>query len=181
MTNEIETVKDEVKLQRALSVLTHQVEEGLTVREACRACNVPERTFYRWIAEGLLTDHLAECRMGRAKAAATMAAEAIPDIMQYMINIASGTKVARGANPIAAAQLVFSAAGVKSEMAPSSSQAHETPTILAFMPQLVTFKVEHGSPATEDGTLIIEGQAVDLGSVDEDSPAQEPEDQADPE
>jgi hypothetical protein len=175
MNDEITAVKDEVKIQRALAVLAHQVAEGSTIREACVACDVKERTFYRWISEGLLANHLAECREGRSKAAATMAAEAIPDIMGYMIEIASGKNVVRGANPIAAAQLVFTAAGVKTEMAPVSQPEIDTPTILAFMPQLVTFKVEHGSPVTEDGTLIIEGSAVDLGPVDKDPPVPEPE------
>ena len=166
-TDAVDAVKDEVRLQRALAVLACQIEEGSTIHDACKACNVPERTFYRWVAEGVLEVHLAECREGRAKAAATMAAEAIPDIMRYMIRIASGVQAVRGANPIAAAQLVFNAAGVKSEMAPTTPPSADTPTILAFMPQLVTFKVEHGSPVAEDGTLIIEGQAVDMGPVDE--------------
>lgn len=167
MVEKVEAVKDEVRLQRALAVHLRQVEEGLTIREACQACNVPERTFYRWVAGGVLDGYLAECREGRSMAAATMAAEAIPDIMRYMIGIASGTEVVRGANPIAAAQLVFGAAGVKAEMAPPAAPDSKSPTILTFMPQLVTFRVEHGSPVTEDGTLIIEGESIDLGPVED--------------
>ena len=63
----VKQYQDEVRVRRALDVMDYQVQRGCSVQEACEACNVAKRTFYRWLNEGVLVDHVAGCleRAGR--------------------------------------------------------------------------------------------------------------------
>lgn len=160
MTDAIVEVTDEIRLQRALTVMAHRIAHGSTIKAACEACNVPERTFYDWVEQGVLGDYLAQCQEARATVASTIAAEVVPDVMQYMIAIATGAKVVRGANPIAAAQFVFAAAGVKEPVA-SAAELPGGPTVLQFLPQMVTFNVIQGIPAVLSAN-VIEGEAEEV-------------------
>ena len=82
--------------------------------------------------------------------------------MCYMIEIATGRKVVRGANPIAAARFVYSAAGLRDHA--SRSQSAGKTNVLAFLPELVTFNVVQGTPAVDSkGRMeIIDGEVEDL-------------------
>lgn len=157
-----EQLKDEVRVRRALAVIDHQVTHGGSIRDACEACNVPERSFFRWVNQGVLANHLAECRESRSKVASMMAAEALTDVMHYMIEIATGRKVVRGANPIAAARFVYSAAGLRDRTSPPKPSGKTN--VLAFLPELVTFNVVQGTLAVDsEGRMeIIDGEVEDL-------------------
>lgn len=158
----IEELKEEVRVRRVLAVLDYLVEHGCSISEACEACNVPVRSFFRWVEQGILTDYLAECRESRRQVASVIAAEAIPDVMHYMIEIATGRKVVRGANPVAAARFVSDAMGFK-EPTSAAEVGSGRPAVLALLPEMVTFRVEHGVPAVDsDGYMIIEGEAEEI-------------------
>ena len=158
----MEQLKDEVRVRRALAVMEHQVTHGGSIRDACEVCNVPERTFFRWVNQGVLGDYLTGCRESRVEVASAMAAEALPDVMCYMIEIATGRKVMRGANPIAATRFVYSAAVLRDHA--SRSQSAGKTNVLAFLPELVTFNVVQGTPAVDSkGRMeIIDGEVEDL-------------------
>jgi len=161
----LEAVSDEVKLQRALRVIECQVAQGMTARDACEACDVPERTYYRWLSEGVLNSWLAECQAGRSKAAEAMAAESLPEIMQYMIGIATGKTTRRGANPIAAAEFVWAKQGKR-----AGGRGSVRP--LAFVPQFIMLNVSGGAVVAgvpEDGE-IIDGECVEVSSDGESTP-----------
>ena len=147
-----------VRFRRTLAVMRYQVENGASVQEACKACNVPERTFYRWISEGTLDDYLAECSEGWSKAVAAQALEAVGAIMMYMIEIASGAKVVRGANPIAAAKFVFKFAGLEPYTRTPKSDGNTD--VLLGMPKQVQFLVVDGSPVLDKHgrVMIIDGE-----------------------
>lgn len=162
METGIELVNEEIRAQRALAVMQHRVLLGSTIREACHACNVPESTFYDWAASGVLSEYLADCREGRSKVASTIAAEAVPDIMHYMVKIAKGEEKRKNVSPVAAAQFVFSVAGVKKSAASTAEVKPGTPAVLAFIPQMVTFRIEHGVPVSGAPIEIIEGEAEEI-------------------
>ena len=162
METGIELINEEIRAQRALAVMEHRVTSGSTIREACLACNVPESTFYDWAASGVLTEYLMDCREGRSKVASTIAAEAIPDILQYMVKIATGQEKRKTVNPVAAAQFVFSVAGVKKGLTSAAEPRSGPPAVLAFIPQMVTFRIEHGVPVSGADIEIIEGEAEEI-------------------
>jgi hypothetical protein len=149
---DLELYNDEVRLQQALQVMQYQVEHNCTIREACAEIGVAERTFYRWLNEGVLTDTIEIMRESRSKALRGMATGAMPDILQYMIELASGHKTVRGASPVAAAKFVLEIAkifaGEKDESA--------TPTITVFLPEFSRFKVEAGVPEVLEGEVVEE-------------------------
>jgi len=151
----IETINDEVRFQRAIRVLQHRITHGSTIRAACQACGVPERTFYDWVRQGVLDDYVAECKAARSETARAMAAEALPDVMRFMIDIATGKRTVRGANPIAAAQFVYAAAGG----AETGKADKEAPPAFAFMPQTAVFNIAVGSAGPSP--VVLEGEVVD--------------------
>ena len=149
---DLEVYNDEVRLQQALEVMQYQVEHNCSVREACKEVGVAERTFYRWLNDGVLTDTIEIMRESRAKALRGMATGAMPDILQNMIELATGKKEVRGASPVAAAKFVLEIAkifaGEKDESA--------TPTINVFLPEFSRFKVEAGAPQILEGEIVEE-------------------------
>jgi len=136
----LEEVTQEIKVQRCLAVVEHQVRNNSSVAAACRATGVPKRSFYRWIGEGVLTDYLAKCKESRTKTIRTMAAEAMPDVMRYMIALATGQETVRGASPIAAAEFVVKAGGLRL----SDERERSAQTNIVFLPQMATFHVKEG-------------------------------------
>lgn len=139
---------DEVRVRRALAVLDYQVEHGASIQEACEACNVPHRTFNRWVKDGLLAEYLDACREGRLKVLRLTALNAVESVMRYMIKIATGEKIVRGANPIAAAKFVFEMAG----LGPATERPQPPSTVanvLVGMPQQVVFNIKDGMPVTD--------------------------------
>ena len=112
-TTALELYQDEVRFQRALAVIEHQVTHGSSTRKACEACNVPVSTFYKWLQDGVLTEYLTDARRGRAELTSAVANEAAPDVLRYMIALATGKTQVRGANPVAAAKLVLEIAAGK--------------------------------------------------------------------
>ncbi|NIV32715.1 MAG: hypothetical protein GWN58_25705 [Anaerolineae bacterium] len=167
----MELVKDETRFRRTLAVIEHHVKTGDPINASCEACNLPVSTFYKYIADGVLDDYLGDCRKSRSETAAAMAAEAIPDITRYLVRVATGQVRVRGANPIAAAQLVLNIAGVK----PGRESAADRAGVgtMTFMPQLVQFQFVQGMPAQdEEGRFqVIDGEAREVLPADEDPPA----------
>ena len=145
-------------MRRALAVMDYQVQRGCSVQEACEACNVAERTFYRWLNEGVLVDHLAGCQEGREKMVVAMALHALEGIMKYMVKIASGAKAVRGANRIAAAKFVYKMAGFEAGTSPTT--VHSQTNVLVGLPEMVRFEIANGSSMLNDqGRLkIIDGE-----------------------
>ena len=161
----LEEITTEVKLQRAMAVVEHQVKHGTSVEAACRACGVSRTSFYRWVGEGVLTDYLAECRNSRMRTVQAMAAEALPDVMQHMIRLATGQESVRGASPIAAAEFVAKAGGLR---VGGEKEGHRQ-TNIVFLPQMETFHVaEGGLVRNDEGQIeIIEGEVEELPPGDE--------------
>lgn len=157
--DQIEKLNAEVTFQRALAVVEHQVEHGSKVQEACAAVGVPRATFYKWVRQGVLADYLAEARSSRSEVAHTMAAGRLPDIMGYMIDIATGKTKLRGASPIAAAKFVWDVVGAGVAQ-PDDEVEEATPVSLMFVPEMVVFNVTGGAPRIgDDGSMeIIEGE-----------------------
>jgi hypothetical protein len=157
--NQLAAYHDEVRLRRVLAVIEHQVKNGSTVPEACEACSVSERSFYRWIGDGILADYLADCQKSRSGAATALAAESVPDVMNYMISIATGKTQARGANPIAAAQLIFRIAGLQG--GDSAGDKGKAPNVLAFLPQMMTLNIVQ-SPNVHGQGEIVDAEVEEL-------------------
>ena len=157
--DQIQQLNSEVVFQRALAVVEHQVENGSTVTEACEAMDVPRAMFYKWVKQGVLADYLAEARKSRSEVAHTMAAGKLPDVMGYMIQIATGKVKLRGASPIAAAKFVWDVVGAGVAQ-PDSEVEEAAPISLTFVPQMVVFNVTGGAPRmADDGSMeIIEGE-----------------------
>ena len=172
MSESLALLNDELRFQRALAVIEHHVKTGDPISDCCDACSVPRSTFYKWIADGVLDTYLEECRKSRSETAAAMAAEAIPDVTRYLVNVATGRVRVRGANPIAAAQLLLSIAGVTPGRE-SAADSGLPANVLAFMPQLVQFNIVGGMPAQdEEGRFeVIDGAAEELPPDGEDPPA----------
>jgi hypothetical protein len=162
---------DELRLQRALAVIEHHVRTGDPINASCDACNVKTSTFYDWVSAGVLNGYLEECRKSRSETAAAMAAEAIPDIARYLVSVATGKVRVRGANPIAAAQLLLTIAGVTPGRDKSAADI-VPPNVLTFMPQLVQFNIVQGMPAQDaEGRFeVIDSTAEELPPSDEDPP-----------
>lgn len=156
----IEETTTEVKLQRALAVIEHQVKHNSSVEAACRACGVSKTSFYRWVGDGILTEYLAQCRESRTKTVQAIAAEAMPDVMAYMIRLATGQETVRGASPIAAAEFVAKAGGLR--LSGERERSHQTNIV--FLPQMATFHVaEGGLVRNDEGKIeIVEGEVTEL-------------------
>jgi hypothetical protein len=137
-TNAIELYQDEVRFQRALAVIKHQVEHGSKTRKACEACNVPVSTFYQWLEDGVLTEYLTDARRVRAELTSAVANEAAPDVLRYMVALATGKTQVRGANPVAAAKLVLEIAGGQHDT--YAAESGKTTTNI-FLPEMVTLNV----------------------------------------
>jgi len=168
MGNEIEEYREEVRLRRALAVMEHQVEHGSSLREACAANNVPVTTFYRWLADGLLTDRLSEDGEGLAAAVQMQAASALTDVVDYMIQIATGKVQVRGANPVAAARWLAELANIRTP-ATRISAAEPSASQHQFAPPLVQFNLVNYTPAVDDqGRIeVIEGQGEYIENPDD--------------
>jgi hypothetical protein len=153
MTSDVELYNDEVRLRQALEVMSYQVEHNCSIREACKEVGVAERTFYRWLNDGVLTDTIEIMRESRAKALRGMATGAMPDILQNMIELATGKKEVRGASPVAAAKFVLEIAKL---FAGEKGGEGKSPTINVFLPEFSRFKVEAGVPEVIEGEIVEE-------------------------
>ena len=73
----VQQYKDEVRVRRALAVMDYQVEHGCSVQEACEAWNVAERSFYRWLNEGIVDADLNEAAGSRQRIIRDIAIRAV--------------------------------------------------------------------------------------------------------
>lgn len=104
-----ELFEQEVQLRTVLDVLNYRVEHtGCTTKDACAALNVNYPTFMRWLNAGTLGAYLNQIHDPEMDMLRVRAIFAMPDILENMIEIASGKKVIRGVNPVAAATFVKS-------------------------------------------------------------------------
>ena len=111
----------------------------------------------------------ADTRAALVSVGKAQAVLALPDVMEYMVKLATGETVARGASPIRAAEFVLKMAGVTGVGA-AGSAGETNINILNLLPQQVVFPLESGRPILDDqGRLvaqeeIIEGEAVEVKS-----------------
>lgn len=163
----MEEYTEEVRVQRLIQVLEYQVESSCSIAKACRETGLAESTFYSWLKGGVLDEYLAEAKEARVSAIQGQATLSLPDIMEHMVALATGEKVARGASPIRAAEFVLKVAGVGGSVGSAGGIAANV-NILNLLPQQVVFQVEGGHPALDDqGRLvaqpeIIEGEVVEV-------------------
>jgi hypothetical protein len=156
---EIEKYDEAIRRERLLKVFKSQAG-GATLGEACKSAGITPRSFHRWIAGGLLTDHLDQMRESQGEMLRAEALDAVPRVLTFLVEIATGERVARGASPVKAAQLVLQIAGVAPDQ-PGVSR--ETVNFIALIPQQARFVITKGAPVTEDGCpLIIDGEAREL-------------------
>lgn len=104
--------------------LTRQVELCLTIRqylmehnkatvaEACSTVDVPVRTFYQWLNDGVLDEYFSEFSGAMARIGRTTVLDRWESVIDNMVAIASGTKVIKGANPVSAAEFLRKVAGI---------------------------------------------------------------------
>lgn len=169
----IEEYNDAIKAQKCISVLEYKREHSCSTATACEAVGLAESTFYYWRKQGKLQVYMeeatAETRAALVSVGQAQAVLALPDVMEYMIALATGEEIARGASPIRAAEFVMKMAGISG--AGSGGGAGETNiNILNLLPQQVNFgPMEGGRPTLdEQGRIIvpaaeiIEGEAIEI-------------------
>ena len=161
--NALEEYQRTVRVQRALSVMDYQVTNGGTTADACKAVDVPVRSFYRWVRDGLITEYLDSPRGGVLAVLADKAIMSLPKVLEHITAIATGDKEVRGASPVAAAKWVASMAGVSIEAVEPEADVvviPMTPIVLARMPETVRFIIKDGKVSQdEDGSIeIIDGE-----------------------
>ena len=166
--NMVEAYNDEVRVQRMIKVLEYQVDQGVSIAAACEATGLAESTFHSWNKKGMLNEYLAETKASRSCIIQGQATLALPRVVAYMVKLATGEAVARGASPIRAAELVLKMAGVTGAGV-SGSTGETNINILNLLPQQVCFgPMEGGRPALDDqGRIvvpaeIIEGEAIEV-------------------
>lgn len=173
MTDNDQVVKynDAIKAQKCIEVLEHKRQNHCSTAAACVAVGLAESTFYYWRKQGKLQAYMeeatADTRAALVSVGKAQAVLALPDVMDYMVKLATGETVARGASPIRAAEFVLKMAGV-SGVGPATGETNIN--ILNLLPQQVVFPLESGRPTLDDqGRLIaqeevIEGEAVEVKS-----------------
>lgn len=113
MSTEIEKVQEEIRYNTALRVLDIATDQHVSIENACQQAGVPPRTFYRYVQEGALTEHLQNNRQARRDVSSALATAALPDVIRHMIRLATGEVEQRGSNPVAAAKFLVEIAGVQ--------------------------------------------------------------------
>lgn len=163
-----EAYTEEVRVQRMVKVLEYQVARGVSIAVACKETGLPESTFHLWNRKGVLAEYLADAKASRVSVIQGQAVLALPEVMEHMISLSTGKKVARGASPIRAAELVLKIAGVSGAGDSRGTGIAPNVNILNLLPQQVVFQVEGGHPAIDDqGRLvvppeIIEGEVIEV-------------------
>ena len=86
------------------------------------------------------------------------ALHAVEEVMKYVIELATGHKVVRGANPIAAAKFVYKMGGLEPRTSPTT--VHSQTNVLVGLPEMVRFKIVNDNPVVdEEGRLgILDGE-----------------------
>ena len=162
----VEEYNDAVKAQRCIEVLEYKQDHSVSTADACQAMGLAESTFYYWRKQGALQVHMEEST-ARTRAALVsigqaQAVLALPDVMEYMVKLATGEMVARGASPIRAAEFVMKMAGVSGAETPPAG-AETNINIMNLLPQQVCFgRMEGGHPTLDDqGRIIVPAEIVE--------------------
>ena len=146
----LELYHDTVRAERLIEVMRYQVANHCSAQKACEACDLAYRTFRDWVSKGILDRYLGEVRAAHSNSLREKAIEKSGDILDHMIQIATGKVQIRGANPVRAAELVLQWAGVSPHEAQDVDRDEPTgPTIniLTLVPEQVMFDVKDGAPA----------------------------------
>ena len=157
MTDEaaIEQYQEARRAQLCLQVLEHQLSHPrCKLRDACKAVDIPERTFRHWLSIGVLDDWLSEFADSMVRTGRNQVLENWPKVLKYMAEIATGVTVVKGANPVSAAEFLRKVAGIKfsvTERPPAIGEMN------VFMLPQAQFTVKDGKPVLPD---IIEGELV---------------------
>lgn len=142
--SQIEKADQHVKAMQCLKVLDHRIEHHSSTKDACEACNIPERTFYHWMNQGVLSQYLDDTQLVSKQVTKMMVADRWEDILQHQIRVASGQVTQRGANPTSAAKFLAEIAGVMEKQVEKPGEFNAT----FFVQQVLT-----ESPK-EDGDVI---------------------------
>jgi len=161
----IERYTEAKETAQLIRVFHLQAEEGLTIAGACAKIGISRSQFYNLLSKGFLDEYLTVYREGAATGLANMALDKAEEVLQYQIDLASGAKTVRGANPVAAARFVWEVAGLV-DRAPTEIQ--EQINIYGYLPQTVMFDVEGGTPRVTEGGAprVVEGQYEEVAIED---------------
>lgn len=156
---EVEKFDREVQLQIILNVLQFRVKNSVNTKTACEELDVPYRSFMRWIKAGVLTDYLKTVHDPEMDMLRTRALMAMPDVLENMIRIASGTVTIKGVNPVAAANFVKE---IVNEIAPPE-QVEVPQQVHYHMYQPIQYHIpyQNAAPVIEGGVVEAEAQEID--------------------
>lgn len=164
----IERYDDVRKTEILLRVLRYQTDNPRASRvDACEAVGIPDRTLRHWLSQGILDDYLAEFAAAMSKEGRGILLERWSKILHYQGELASGSKIVKGANPTSAAEFCRKVAGVEfavKERAPSIGEMN-----LFMLPQ-AHFIVRDGKPQLESED-IVDGEFEEVGPSEDSSPS----------
>lgn len=97
------------KLETLKQVIEFRAQNGLpSVAEACRELDIDYRKLLSWIDEGVFSDYQRQRYDIEVAGLLQQIMNAMPGVISHMIKIASGMERYRGANPVAATQVLTS-------------------------------------------------------------------------
>jgi hypothetical protein len=143
---EVEKFDREVQIRTILQVLEYRTSSGESTRQACEHLGVDYRAFLRWLNAGVLTDYIKTHRDPEIELLGTRAMQAMPEVLEHMIQLATGLKQQRGANPIAAAHFVRDFVDVLAPKAEAKEAVHQTNQ---FMPVFYAVPYRDSAPVIE--------------------------------
>lgn len=100
--------------------LAHPTEPMTTV---CAELGLNYRTITAWIADGKMTQYLAQIHDARSDLSQAVALNSLPEIVQVMAEVATGRRTMRGGNPQEAAKFVLQVAQLGARMQATDSRA----------------------------------------------------------
>lgn len=158
MSKEIQEYTEAVQVAIIADVMERQIA-GDSVKEACAKSDISKSTFYRWLKEGAATGYFESLRDSRMKEMDLRIAGALPRVIDNLVNIATGDKEQRGANPIQAAKLLMQIIGVNQRGNVGSVDA-DALAALSRVPNFIQFNIHGGKIQDEPAEEVIEGEIV---------------------
>ena len=158
----LEQYQDVRKAILVANVLAYQLEHNTTLNAALEACDVKRSTFYRWLGEGAAGPVLEASRQVSLVEMHSSAIAAVPDVMAYVVALATGKENHHRVDPLKAVEMVLRIAQVYSPTAMPPPGTHQV-NLAALLPQQVSFRIEAGAPVVgDDGALVIDAECEDV-------------------
>lgn len=115
-TEELAQVDNEIIVHHLVKAYEFRLENPkASWPQACEELGIPYKTLNRWLGEGYLQDYIASIRTTSTDTAVALALEALPDIVQKQIDIATMKVVQKGVSPTAAAKFIMDLVGDSKE------------------------------------------------------------------